>query len=143
MGDTFAKLKAAAVQAAPVLLASVLETYRGTVAERANEVMKVLTVFAAIVLPLSLIAGVYGMNFSHMPELLWRWGYLGVMILMLIVGVSLWVYFARRGFVGGPRLGAVPGVVGRGLVEFVKVTTKPATMLLNLGRNAPADENKD
>ena len=131
------------LEAAPVLLASVLETYRGTVAERANEVMKVLTVFAAIVLPLSLIAGVYGMNFSHMPELLWRWGYLGVMILMLIVGVSLWVYFARRGFVGGPRLGAVPGVVGRGLVEFVKVTTKPATMLLNLGRNAPADENKD
>ena len=131
------------LESAPLLLISVLESFRGTVAERANEVMKVLTVFSAIVLPLSLIAGIYGMNFRHMPELLWRYGYLGAMVLMLVVGVSLWVYFGRRGFVGGPRFGAVPRVVGRGLVEFVKVTTKPISMVLEAGRNGGSDETKD
>jgi hypothetical protein len=112
--------------------------------------MKVLTVFSAIVLPLSLIAGIYGMNFRHMPELLWRWGYLGVMVLMVVVGVGLWMYFGKRGFIGGPRLGAVPGMMGKGLVELVKVTTdialKPATLLIDLAREArpeEKDETKD
>jgi magnesium transporter len=128
------------LEAAPVLLGSVLESYRGTVAERANEVMKVLTVFSAIVLPLSLIAGVYGMNFHYMPELAWRWGYFGVIVLMTVVGVGLWLYFGRRGFIGGPRLGAVPSLVGKGLVEFVKLTTKPATMLLNFAKDDTAEQ---
>jgi hypothetical protein len=109
--------------------------------------MKVLTVFSAIVLPLSLIAGVYGMNFRHMPELLWRWGYLGVMVLMVLVGVGLWIYFGRRGFIGGPRLGAVPGLVGKGLVELVKITAdvalKPATLLIDLARESSPDEKAE
>lgn len=72
-----------------------LETYRATVAEKANEVMKVLTVFAAIVLPLSLITGLYGMNFARMPELDWRWGYFGALGAMTTVAISLWVHFAK------------------------------------------------
>jgi magnesium transporter len=131
------------LESAPLLLISILESFRGTVAERANEVMKVLTVFSAIVLPLSLIAGIYGMNFRHMPELLWRWGYQLAIVFREIVGVGLWMYFGRRGFIGGPRLGAVPGIVGKGLVEFVKLTTRPATMLLELGRDAPPAEPED
>lgn len=111
------------------LLEAVLETYRASVAERANEVMKVLTVFAAIVLPLSLIAGIYGMNFAHMPELAWRWAYFAVLGLMGVVGLGLWVYFSRRGFIGGPRLGAVPKTIGRGLAGFVRLTTSPVTGL--------------
>lgn len=132
------------LEAAPILLGSVLESYRGTVAERANEVMKVLTVFSAIVLPLSLIAGIYGMNFRHMPELFWRWGYLAVIVLMVVVGVSLWIYFGRRGFVGGPRLGAIPGAVGKGLVEFLKVTADVATKPLSLvlGERPTNEEEK-
>ncbi|WKZ83538.1 MAG: magnesium transporter CorA family protein [Acidimicrobiia bacterium] len=122
------------LEGARMLLGSALEAYRGTMAERANEVMKVLTVFAAIVLPLSLIAGVYGMNFAHMPELQWRWAYPAVLGLMVLVAVGLWAYFGRRGFIGGPRLGAVPGLVGRGLVEFVKLTAKPAVLLFDLTR---------
>jgi magnesium transporter len=128
------------LESAPLLLISILESFRGTVAERANEVMKVLTVFSAIVLPLSLIAGIYGMNFHHMPELLWKWGYLFALVLMAVVGVGLWIYFGRRGFIGGPRLRAVPGLVGRGLVEFVKITTKPATMLHDLVQDDPAEQ---
>ena len=141
--DDYARLSRT-LESAPLLLISILETFRGTVAERANEVMKVLTVFSAIVLPLSLIAGIYGMNFRHMPELLWKYGYLLAILLMVVVGGGLWVYFGRRGFIGKPRLGAVPGLVGKGLVEFVKITTKPATLLLDLGRDSDsASRDKD
>lgn len=127
------------LESAPLLLISILESFRGTVAERANDVMKVLTVFSAIVLPLSLIAGIYGMNFRHMPELLWKYGYLFALALMAVVGIGLWMYFGRRGFIGGPRLGAVPSLVGKGLVEFVKLTAKPATMLLDLAKDDTAE----
>lgn len=136
--DDFSRL-ADILDGARLMLGNVLETYRGTVAERANEVMKVLTVFSAIVLPLSLLAGIYGMNFAHMPELAWRWGYFALLGVMTLVGVALWSYFSRRGFIGGPRLGRVPSVVGRGLVDLVKLTTKPATMLLHLAAR-PTDE---
>ena len=107
------------------LLAAVLETYRATVAERANEVMKVLTVFAAIVLPLSLITGLYGMNFARIPELDWRWGYFGVLGIMTTVAVSLWVHFAKRGFIGGPKLGRIPKALGLGIAGLVHLTTQP------------------
>ncbi|MFH2072814.1 MAG: magnesium transporter CorA family protein [Actinomycetota bacterium] len=111
------------------LLGAVLETYRASVAEKANEVMKVLTVFAAIVLPLSLMAGIYGMNFRHMPELAWRWSYFGLLGAMALVGVGLWFYFSRRGFIGGPRFGEVPKTIGRGLSGVVRLTTKPVAGL--------------
>ena len=130
------------LEAAPILLASVLESYRGTVAERANSVMKVLTVFSAIVLPLSLIAGIYGMNFRHMPELLWKYGYLFVIILMVVVGVSLWTYFVKRGFVGRSRIGVIPGVVGKGLVEFLKVTADIALKPVSLVRGEKPREER-
>ena len=80
------------LESSRALLGAVLETYRATVAERANEVMKVLTVFAAIVLPLSLIAGIYGMNFANMPELDWRWAYLGTLGAMATLALSLWTF---------------------------------------------------
>ncbi len=107
------------------LLGAVLETYRATVAEKANEVMKVLTVFAAIILPLSLIAGLYGMNFARMPELDWRWGYFGVLGIMATVAISLWVHFAKRGFIGGPKIGRIPKALGLGIAGLVHLTTQP------------------
>ena len=88
---------AESLDTAQAILVAVLETYRSTVAERTNEVMKVLTVFTAILLPLSLVAGIYGMNFAHIPELGWRLGYLWALGIMLVVGLTLWMYFARRG----------------------------------------------
>ena len=128
---------------AQAVLGAVLETYRSTVAERTNEVMKVLTVFTAILLPLSLIAGIYGMNFAHMPELRWRLGYLWALGLMLVVAFALWVYFARRRFVGGPRLGQAPRVVGKGLADLVRLTVKPVTGMAGLLVGRPGkDETK-
>jgi magnesium transporter len=116
---------------ARALLASVLETYRSSVAERTNEVMKVLTVFSAIILPLSLLAGVYGMNFTNMPELGWRSAYFVLLGTMAVIAVSLWVYFARRGFIGGPRVPRVDRVVGRGIAGFFHVTTTPVRGVVN------------
>jgi magnesium transporter len=73
-----------------------LDRYFSSVSNRMNEVMKVLTIIATILMPLSLFAGVYGMNFEHMPELGWRYGYL--MFLGIILGVFLlmFTYFRRR-----------------------------------------------
>jgi magnesium transporter len=75
---------------------SVLSTYLSSVSNRMNEVMKVLTLIATIFIPLTFIVGIYGMNFANMPELEWRYGYFGILIIMAVIGVSLAVYFKRR-----------------------------------------------
>jgi len=59
-------------------------------------VMKVLTVFASIFIPLTFLVGVYGMNFEYMPELTWRWGYPALWVFMLSVIVGMVIYFKRK-----------------------------------------------
>ncbi len=68
--------------------------------QRTNEVMRVLTVFSAFFLPLSFIAGVYGMNFEGMPELKHRYGYPAAILLMIIVAAVIYVWFRKRGWIG-------------------------------------------
>jgi len=75
---------------------SVLSTYLSSVSNRMNEVMKMLTLIATIFIPLTFIAGVYGMNFANMPELEWRYGYFIILIIMAVIGISLAIYFRRR-----------------------------------------------
>lgn len=72
---------------------AMVETYLSTVSNRMNEVMKVLTLFSTIFLPLGVIAGIYGMNFDYMPELHWKYGYPFALSLMLLVALSLIGYF--------------------------------------------------
>ena len=74
------------------------DVYLSSVSNRMNEVMKVLTIIATIFIPLSFIAGVWGMNFKHMPELQWRYGYLFALASMAIVAILMLVYFKRRGW---------------------------------------------
>jgi magnesium transporter len=115
------------------MVATLLDTYRGATAERLNEVMKVLTVFSAIFLPMTLVAGIYGMNFRHMPELDDRWAYPAVLGLMAVIAGGLWLYFLRRGFIGGPKLRKVlmparaVGRVGRGLASAAVAPARAAT----------------
>lgn len=80
------------------LLASMLDLYLSSSSNRMNEVMKVLTIFATLFMPLTFIAGVYGMNFEVMPELEWVYGYPAVMLFMLLVVLGLVVFFKRRGW---------------------------------------------
>lgn len=70
---------------------------------RTNEVMRVLTVFSAFFLPLTFIVGVYGMNFTFMPELQSRWGYPAVIGVMILVCAIIAGWFRRRGWLGGDR----------------------------------------
>ena len=82
------------------ILSSMHDTYLTSVSNRMNEVMKVLTIIATIFIPLTFIVGVYGMNFDHMPELHWHWGYLGVWGLMLLITLAMVVYFRKKGWLG-------------------------------------------
>jgi len=83
------------------------EYYATEVSNRMNEVMKVLTVIATIFIPLSFIAGLYGMNFDsevsslNMPELRWRWGYPMALGLMATVAFGQLMFFRWKGWLGG------------------------------------------
>lgn len=78
------------------ILSSLTDIYLSSVSNRMNEVMKVLTVISTVFIPLTFIAGVYGMNFRVMPELEWPWGYFAVLFLMAGVAGSMLVYFRRK-----------------------------------------------
>ncbi len=88
------------------LTSGLLDVYLTSMGNRMTEVMKVLTIFTAIFIPLTFIAGVYGMNFEHMPELRWRFGYLAVMAFMAALAGGMLLAFRRRGWIGSR--GAAP-----------------------------------
>lgn len=75
---------------------SLLDTYMTGVSNRMNEVMKVLTIIATIFIPLTFIAGIYGMNFEWMPELKWVWAYPVIWCIMLIVTAFMLIFFRRK-----------------------------------------------
>ncbi len=78
------------------MISGMLDIYLSSISNRMNEVMKVLTIFAAIFIPLTFVVGIYGMNFEYMPELRWHWGYFGVLIVMASVASGMLVYFRRK-----------------------------------------------
>jgi magnesium transporter len=80
-----------------------MDAYLSVVANRTNEIMKVLTIFSATMLPLTLIAGVYGMNFEHMPELHWLHGYPFALTLMIATAVMMLIWFTVKGWITVPR----------------------------------------
>ena len=78
------------------MLSGMLDIYLSTVSNRLNEVMKVLTIIATIFMPLTFLAGVYGMNFKYMPELEWHFGYFGVLGLMIGIALLMLKYFRNK-----------------------------------------------
>lgn len=83
------------------LASSLMDTHMSAVGQRSNEVMKVLTIMASIFIPLTFMAGLYGMNFDYLPELHYRWAYPGLLSLMLLVAAGMLFYFRRRHWLGG------------------------------------------
>ncbi|MGB7068301.1 MAG: magnesium/cobalt transporter CorA [Pyrinomonadaceae bacterium] len=81
------------------LVAGLFDIHFSVVANRTNDIMKTLAVLSAIMLPLSLIAGIYGMNFHNMPELNSKYGYVLTLAFMLFVAICLLIYFWRRGWI--------------------------------------------
>jgi len=78
------------------MLAGMLETYLSSMSNRMNQVMKILTIISTIFIPLTFLVGVYGMNFEHMPELKWRFGYFLIWGVMIILGLGLVRIFKRK-----------------------------------------------
>ncbi len=78
------------------LASGILDVYLNSTSMRLNEVMKALTVVSTIFLPLSFVAGIYGMNFEYMPELSWRYGYLFVWLIFLSIFFGMLLWFRRR-----------------------------------------------
>jgi len=85
------------------LAGSFVEVYLSSLAQRTNEVMRALTVLASIFIPLTFLAGVYGMNFKVLPELQWEWGYAVFWGICIALTVTLLIVFHRLGWIGGGR----------------------------------------
>jgi len=80
------------------ILSGMLDIYLSGVSNRMNEIMKVLTVISTIFMPLTFVAGVYGMNFRYMPELSTTWGYPATLVLMALIAGVMIMYFRRKGW---------------------------------------------
>jgi magnesium transporter len=91
----------AAVDSSRDMLDGILHDIQAAAANRTNEIVHVLTVVSSIMLPLTFIAGLYGMNFEYIPELKLHWGYFGVLGVMATVAITLLILFRRLGWLGG------------------------------------------
>jgi len=80
------------------IVSGMMDLFLSSVSNRMNEVMKMLTVIATIFIPLTFIAGIYGMNFQYMPELGWHWGYPTALFVMLVIGVLMLIWFRKKRF---------------------------------------------
>jgi magnesium transporter len=78
------------------ILSGMVDIYLSTVSNRMNEVIKVLTIIATIFIPLTFVAGIYGMNFQYMPELRWPWGYLWFWGLVVATATGMLIFFRRK-----------------------------------------------
>ena len=78
------------------MMSGLMDLFLSSISNRMNEVMKVLTIIATIFIPLTFVAGLYGMNFANMPELQWRYGYFGILGLMGLIACGMMIYFKRR-----------------------------------------------
>lgn len=85
------------------LATGLLSTYLSTTGNRTNEIMKVLTIMASIFIPLTFMAGIYGMNFESMPELHFEWAYPLLWVVMLSTAVGMLLYFKKIGWIGTPH----------------------------------------
>ena len=86
-----------------------MDVYLSSLGFRTNEIMRVLTVISSVFIPLTFLAGVYGMNFNtehplNMPELNWFWGYPFSLVLMAVVAFGQLIFFRRRGWLGAPKI---------------------------------------
>lgn len=80
------------------VLAGMLDLYLSTMSHRMNQIMKTLTMIASIFIPLTVVTGIYGMNFKHMPELSWKYGYPTTLGIMGVIAIGMLWFFRRRGW---------------------------------------------
>ena len=81
------------------LMGNLREAYQSSIANRANEIMRVFTAITTVFMPLTVITGIYGMNFDNMPELHWKYGYYAVIGLMVTLGLSMFFIFRKKDWI--------------------------------------------
>lgn len=72
------------------------DIYLSNISNKMNETIKILTIFTSIFIPLTFVAGVYGMNFEYMPELKWRWGYPAIWVIFIFLGIGMFIFFRKK-----------------------------------------------
>lgn len=78
------------------MISGMVDLYLSSISNKMNEVMKVLTIFAAIFIPLTFVAGIYGTNFTFIPELEWKYSYFVFLFVLVFIGVLMLAYFKRK-----------------------------------------------
>jgi magnesium transporter len=81
------------------LMGNLREAYQSSIANRANEIMRVFTAITTVFMPLTVITGIYGMNFDNMPELHWKYGYYAVIGLMITLGLTMFFIFRKKDWI--------------------------------------------
>lgn len=81
------------------MISGLMDVYLSSLSIRMNDIMKVLTIIATIFIPLTFIAGIYGMNFENMPELKWSFGYQMIWLIMILTSGALLLYFKKKGWI--------------------------------------------
>jgi len=142
------------LDAARASLAEILDAYRGAEARMATDVTKVLTVYAAIMLPLSLVAGFYGMNFQNLPGIGSDWGWVVVTVVMVAIAAFSLGLFVAVGWIGRPSGRRAAKTVGRGLIQATRapaqvvgavfeLTAMPLRGTTNRRTGSPLDKPSD
>ncbi len=85
-----------AVDSSRDLITGMLDIYLSSVSNKMNEIMKVLTIFASIFIPLTFVVGIYGMNFEFMPELKWKWSYPVLWLVFIAITMGLLRFFHKK-----------------------------------------------
>ena len=119
---------------------ALISTYMSSVAHRSNEIMKVLTMMSSIFVPLTFIAGVYGMNFEHMPELTYQWSYPIALFGMVATASLMVLFFMRRGWFGPVSLRVGGGATKLTLEssDSAHATSKPVDLHTHSTKRPPA-----
>jgi magnesium transporter len=78
------------------MVSSLHDMHQTNISNKMNEVMKVLTIIATIFIPLTFVAGIYGMNFEHMPELSWQYSYPTIWGAMILITIGMMIYFKKK-----------------------------------------------
>ncbi|WP_010281748.1 magnesium/cobalt transporter CorA [Bacillus timonensis] len=86
------------IDASRELTADIRDSYLSLNSHQTNKVMRILTVITTIFMPLTFIAGIYGMNFTHMPELTYKYGYFVIQAIMIVIGIGMFVWFKQKGW---------------------------------------------
>lgn len=124
---------ASGLDEARAAIAETLDAYRGAEARQATEVSKVLTVYAAIMLPLSLISGIFGMNFVNLPLVDERWGWVVVAAAMTLIALVSLGVFVSLGWIRRPSGRRTGEVLGRGLLEATLAPVQIVGAVVEMG----------